>query len=441
MATDKKTIAEINEKLKNGKAVVMTAMEFKKEVRSGYKFKVSDVDVVTTGTRGVMSGTSAMLAIPLAEKGAFSRAKKMWLNGVPCIPEANPEEGTGVVDTVLYGTEESRDHHGHYGGGNVLRDLVEGKQIEVECLTDKGKTVSTSITLAELKFARLYNFRNCFQNYMAFGNFKNQRLYRENPTSIFSCRPVPLMRGLTMSGSGELSPLENDPHGKVIKSGTKILLNGATGVIVGNGTRSSPAKKCLFVAGDMFGMDPQYMGGFNTSFGVEVTNGLAVPFPITDQDVLDGLSKALDENIPLPLADLGDRIPIYNITYADIWKGAPLEIQFDPERCICCSFQCPAEYYCPMGAISWKDKRIDEGLCVACGACASNCMGGAFMGKGDIPTGCMGSIQAFDKKIPIIFRQSNRYRSEKLASHLKELMVKGEFLLSDTDLDLTFWHL
>lgn len=441
MATDKKTIAEINEKLKTGKAVIMTAMEFKKEVRSGYKFKVSDVDVVTTGTRGVMSGTSAMLAVPLAETGTFKRAKKLWLNGLPCIPSANPEEGTGIVDVVVYGTEESRDHRGRYGGGNLLRDLVEGKLVEVECLTSEGKTIFSATTLAQLKFARLYNFRNCFRNYMAFGNIKNQKLYREKPTSIFTCRPMPVMGGLTMSGSGELNPLENDPHGKVIKSGTKILLNGAPGVVVGNGTRSNPAKKCLFVAGDMFGMDPQYMGGFKTSFGIEVTNGLAIPFPITDQDILDGLSNCLDETIPLSIADLGDRIPIYDITYADIWKDAPLEIEFDQNRCICCSFQCPAEYYCPMGAISWKDKLIDEALCVGCGACTANCMGGAFMGKGDIPRGCIGSIRAFERDIPIIFRQSNRYRSEKLAEHLKDLMLRGEFLISDSDFDLKFWNL
>lgn len=167
----------------------------------------------------------------------------------------------------------------------------------------------------------------------------------------------------------------------------KILLNGSPGVIIGYGTRSTPAKKALFVAGDMFSMDPQYMGGFKTSYGVEVTNGIAVPFPITDEKTLDGLSRCLDENIPLPVADLADRTALRNLTYADIWAGAKLEVEFDPDRCICCSFQCPAEYYCPMGAISWKDKRIDEDLCVACGACTANCMGGAFKGKGDLPRG------------------------------------------------------
>jgi putative methanogenesis marker 16 metalloprotein len=440
MAKTQKSIAEINEKLKKGKAVVMTAMEFKKEVRTGRKFKVSDVDVVTTATRGVMSGTSAMLVIPLTEKAVFKRADKVWLNGVPCLPVSNPQEGTGLVDVIIYGTEESRDYPGRYGGGHVLRDLVEGKEIDMECITVEGKSLTTTLTLEQLKFARLYNFRNDYQNYMAFANIKNHKSYRQNPSSIFSCRPIPLLRGLAVSGSGELNPLENDRYGMVLRSGMKILLNGAPGVLVSYGTRSTPAKKALFVSGDVVGMDPQYMGGFKTSYGVEVTNGVAIPFAITRQEVLDGLSQCLDEYIPLPIGDLGDRIGLASLTYADVWKGAGLEVEFDPDRCISCSFQCAAEYYCPMGAISWKEKRIDETLCVACGACTANCMGGAFKGKGDAPRGSIGKVRAFEKDIPIVFRQSNRYRSEKLAAYLKELLDRGEFLLTDSDFELRHWN-
>ena len=142
MAEQQKTISEINEKLKKGEAVIMTAMEFKKEVRNGYKFKVSDVDVVTTGTRAIMSGTSAMLVVPVAEKGDFERAEKMWLNGVPCWPGSSPVEGSGLVDTVIYGTEESIDHEGRYGGGHLLRDIVERREIDVECLSVEGKTLN-----------------------------------------------------------------------------------------------------------------------------------------------------------------------------------------------------------------------------------------------------------------------------------------------------------
>ncbi|MCD6297712.1 MAG: methanogenesis marker 16 metalloprotein, partial [Deltaproteobacteria bacterium] len=217
MAKQQKTISEINEKLKKGEAVVMTAMEFKKEVRSGYKFKVSDVDVVTTGTRAIQSGTSAMLVIPVAEKGDFTRAEKMWLNGVPCWPGSNPVEGSGTVDTVIYGTTESIDHEGRYGGGHLLRDIVERREIDVECLSVEGKTFHTSFNLDQLKFARYFTFRNSFQNYYAFANIKNHKSYRENPLSIFACRPLPVLGGLGMSGSGELNPLENDPNSRIFR--------------------------------------------------------------------------------------------------------------------------------------------------------------------------------------------------------------------------------
>lgn len=434
-----KSIQQINQKLKNGDAVVMTAMEFKNEVRAGRKFSVSDVDVVTTGTRAVMSGTSAMLVIPLPDKGT-RRVDKMWLNGVPCFPNSGPQDDSGLVDTVIYGTQESRDHQGRYGGGHVLRDLVEGKPVEVESLTSDCKTLYSSITLDQLKFARIYSFRNSYQNYMAFTNAKNHKSYRENPKSIFSCRPIPLLGGLAMSGSGELNPLENDHSGQVIRPGLNILVNGAPGLVIGYGTRAVPDMRCLSLAADMHQMDPQFLGGFKTSYGVEVTNGLAVPFAITNQQVLDDLAQCLDENIPLRIGDIGDRVTLTEARYADVWAGACLEVEFDPERCICCSFQCAAEYYCPMGAISWRDKTIDETRCVACGACTANCLGGAFMGKGDRPRGRIGLVRAFDTDLPVIFRQSNRFRAEKLATLLKQRMLEQEFFLTETDLSCKLWN-
>jgi putative methanogenesis marker 16 metalloprotein len=440
MSQETKTIAQINEKLRLGQAVVLTAMEFKKEVRKGRKFKVSEVDVVTTGTRGVMSGTSATVVIPMAEAGVFKRAEQVWLNEVPCLPFSNPQEWSGLVDTVIFGTQESRDNSGRYGGGHLMRDIVEGKEIQVECLTSEGGRIFTSFTLAQLPFARIYSFRNDYQNYMAFINIKNHKSYRENPTSIFACRPVPKLRGLAMSGSGELNPMENDHGSLVVRPGGKILVNGVPGLVLGFGTRASSEMTCLSLCADMFGMDPQYMGGFKTSFGVEVTNGIAVPFPILNQKILDNLASCLDENIPLKIGDIGDRLALIKRRYSDVWTGAKLEIEFDPERCICCSFQCPAEYYCPMGAISWKDKTIDQTLCFACGACTANCLGGAFKGKEDEPRGRIGLVRAFDRDIPVIFRQSNRYRSELLAQQLKDLLVAGEFLLTDTDMSCKLWN-
>ncbi len=439
MGARTKTIREINERLRSGNAVVMSAMEFKSEVRSGYRFKVSDVDVVTTATRAVMSGTSALLTVPIEGKDEDESARELFLNGVPCHVGLKPADSSGLVDAVVHGTDESRDHFGRYGGGHLLRDLVENKTIDVECTTDCGRVLYSVLTLADLRFARLYSFRNDYQNYMAFTNAKNRESYRSYPQSIFSCRPMPKLKGLSASGSGELNPLENDPRGRIFRAGTKILVNKVPGVVIGYGTRSSAKTRNLSVAADLSGMDPEFMGGFKTGFGVEVTNSIAVPFPVLDQGVLDDLSECLDENIRLPVADLSDRVPLADLTYADIWEGAKLEVDFDPSRCIFCSCQCPAEYYCPMGAISWKDKRIDQSLCFACGACASNCPGGAFHGIGDRPRGRIGDVHVLDETVPVVFRQSNRYRSELLADHLKELLRAGEFLLSDSQLELTTW--
>lgn len=434
------TIREINERLKKGEAVVMTAAAFKQEVRRGHAFQVGEVDVVTCATRSIMSGTAAMFVVPVSGPGVFARAKRIWLNGVPGEPGPAPNERLGVVDVLIQGTAHSEVDPSGYGGGHLFRDMLEGKEIHAEVESVEGKFFASRFTLGDLEFARYYTFRNSFRNYSAFGNIKNMDAYRENPRSIFAHRFFPQGMGVSFSGGGELSPLENDRALRTLRVGTKVLVNRAPGVIVGCGTRAKPEKANLSLVADMFAMDPEFLGGFKTSYGPEITNSVAVPIPLLDQELIDGLAGALDEKIPLPVADLGDRIPLEFKTYADVWSpgGEPsgLEIEFDAERCICCSFNCPAESYCPMGAISWRKKEIDQQKCFACGACTVNCLGGAFKEKGREFRGNLGTMQAQGLDLPIIFRQSDRRRSLLLAEYLKELMERGEFLLAETDLEL-----
>lgn len=424
-----RSIAEINARLARGEAVVMTAMDFKNEVRRGHRFKLGDVDVVTTATRAVMSGTSAFLGVPL-ESG--QTVERMWLNGVPCMLAA---QGDGQVDVAVHGTAESRDFPAGYGGGHLLRDLVSGKRVEIEWESVRGRSLSAKATLSDLPFARLYSFRNAYQNYSAFTNAKNRRSYREHPNTIFANRPLPWMRALTVTGSGELNPLENDPRARVIHSGTRILVNKSTGVVIGSGTRSF-AHPNLSVAADMRGMDPEFMGGFKTRHGMEVTNSVAIPIPVLSDEVLADLTRCLDENIPLDIADLADRVPFTQATYADVWEAAALWVDFNADRCICCSFQCPAEYFCPMGAISWREKRIDQTLCVACGACTANCPGGAFSGRERAPEGRIGAVPVLGRTLPITYRLSNRRRVLELAAYLKERMLERSFFLADAGLAL-----
>jgi len=84
--------------------------------------------VVTTGTFGVMSGTYAVLSIPVAGKKAFKTADRVWLNGVPAIPGPCPNENLGLVDLIVYGTAHA---NARYGGGHLFRDLVQENPVNV----------------------------------------------------------------------------------------------------------------------------------------------------------------------------------------------------------------------------------------------------------------------------------------------------------------------
>lgn len=425
-----RTIAEINARLARGEAVVMTAMEFKDEVRMGRRFALGDVDVVTTATRAVMSGTSAFLGLAL---DAGLPARRLWLNGVPGLVAG---QGDGQVDVAVHGTAESRDFPAGYGGGHLFRDLVAGKAVEVEWESSDGRTHVRSLGLAELPFARIYSYRNAYRNYSAFTNARNRRSYREHPNTIFANRPLPFMAALTVSGSGELNPLANDPSLRAIHAGTRVLMNKVEGVVVGSGTRASSHGPNLSIVADLRGMDPEYMGGFKTRHGMEVTNSVAIPIPVLDETVLEGLVRCLDETLPMDIADLSDRVPFAEATYADVWRDAALWVAFDGDRCICCSFQCPAEHFCPTGAISWREKRIDQSLCVACGACTANCPGGAFSGREREPRGRIGETSLAGRTLPITYRLSNRRRVLELATYLKERLVERSFRLADAGLPI-----
>ncbi len=435
MSTETKSIAAINARLAAGEAVVLTAMELKTRVRAGETFTPADVDVVTTATRAVMSGTAAMLSVPVGKDSGS--VENLRLNDVPCLSDFAP--AGGFVPAVLNGTEESHDNHGRYGGGHVLRELVEGRAVEA-VWRQGGRKRREMVTLEAMPYARLYPCRNSYQNYMGFTNVKDAPSYRDNPYSIFACRPIPPLAGFSTSGSGELNPGENDSGKTVMRPGIRILVNGAPGTLVGYGTRATADHVCFATTADMKKMDPQYMGGFRTSCGVEVCNSLAVPFPVTGQDVLDRLADCRDENVPLNVGDFSDRLKLSSIKYSQVWENAPLEVMFDPERCISCSFQCEAEYYCPMNAISWREKTIDQDFCVACGACTANCPGGAFMGKDGSPRRGLGDVHIFGKSVPIIFRQSNRLRALRLAELLKTKLLERSFFLVDTDARCTLWN-
>lgn len=420
-----KTVADINVRLQRGEAVVLTAQEFKANIRRGKVYTLSDVDVVTTATHGIMSGTAAAFSVPVADRGVFGRARAAWINGIPGAPGPTPNERLGHVDLIVYGTTGSRDRPHTYGGGHLFRDLVERRPVTIEVLTDGGRTLTRQFTLDDLAFARMYNFRNAFKSYMAFGNFRS----REPVRTIFSYRPMTPTTGITVIGSGEVNPLQNDPSMRTIGIGTLAMVNDAPGVVVGGGTLSYPERPNLSIVADMFAMDARYMGGVATSEGVEVLNAVSIPIPVLNEDILAGISGALDETLKLPVADVHDRIPFTEINYAEVWQDRDLALQFGKPG-PGCGPGCAGACGCPVGAIDWERQRIDETKCTRCGACAVLCEHGTF-------TLDLGSAVVSGTPQPITYRTSDRIRAIELMNSLKAKLLRGEIRIGEKLMDIT----
>ncbi|HIE32076.1 MAG TPA: methanogenesis marker 16 metalloprotein [Methanosarcinales archaeon] len=409
---ERKSIDEINKKIKRGEAVVCTAEEFKEKVRNDELVTVDTVDVVTCATCGIMSGTAAILQLQIAGKARFERAERVWLNGVPAHPGPCPNERLDVVDVIVYGTAHANSG---YGGGHLFRELVEGEVIEAKVETIDKMMIEREVTINDMKFARIFGVRMCFKNYMGFLNPVDGTV-----KTIFSVNGMKgPYREISVSGCGELNPLENDPMLKTIGVGTRVLVNGAIGYVIGEGTRSSKERPNLSVVADMYGMDPIFMGGFVTSCGPECITSIAVPIPVTDEEVISNLS-ILDEDIKLPIADIMDRVPFAESNYASVWQDLE-EIEFDAERC-CNHDICNIEDYCPTNAFS-RTMGIDRERCFNCGACIASC-------PGDVSRGGMGHVEIDGRTIPITLRQSDRSRAKRLSERLKRMILKGDFLMA-----------
>jgi putative methanogenesis marker 16 metalloprotein len=408
-----RSIEEINVKITAGEVTVCTAYEFCNMVRA--HDDVNEVDVVTCGTKGIMSGTYATLSFRATAPNVFETAQLAWLNDVPAFVGPCPNERLGLLDLMVYGTAVSRSDT-KYGGGHLFRDIVKGNDIDFEVLTTMGQLIKGQTNLQDMQFARLSATRNVFKNYNAFVN-PNDGCVK----SIFSvtCLEGPYKEA-TFSGCGELNPLEKDPQLETIGVGTKALLNGAIGFVTGTGTRSSAQKPNLSGYAPLKGMNPRYVGGFNTSAGPDVFCSWAIPIPILNTSLLESVSRT-DDRIPLPIVDVNGRAPLGHARYGDVWRREYGRIRFSNNECVSCE-ECQVAENCPTAAFT-PNKGIDRKECVRCGACLSSCPHGAL--KGDL-----GAIDLNGLQIPVTLRQSDRSNADKLTRELKKKIEHGAFLLS-----------
>ncbi len=418
----KRTIEQIEGRVKAGDAVVLTVREVEDLIASGKEREVHEVDIVTTGTMGIMSGTYALLSFPLAKAGIYRKFSKATINGVPTSIGPCPNESLGVIDLMVFGTMES-ERDPNYGGSFLIRDLVEGKEVLVEATSNDGRTVEKTLTLDDMPTAKLLSTRNCFRNYRAFVNPSDTEF-----RSIFSCQPfIPRFGGLAFSGCGHLNPLQNDPQLRHIGVGSRVLFNGAEGFVFSTGTRCSPKYPNLMTVANLKSMDPTLMGGFITGAGPENLASYAYPIPILDDETLK-LVTIRDKDIPLSVGDIRDRHKIGQADYGQVWDGNDEIITEDKGPCIHCQV-CAAKGICPTFAISVDESgpTIDRSRCVNCGACVRACEEGSFKGRlGDVRV----RIDGVDMTIPIVCRSSNREGALRTMSDLKRRILEGSFKLT-----------
>jgi uncharacterized protein (DUF39 family) len=293
-----KTYKQINEKIRSGKVVVVTAEEMIDIVEEkGAVAAAKEVDVVTTGTFNTMCSSGAFLNFGHSKPRI--RATKVSLNNVPAYA------GIAAVDIYLGATEPAEDDplnkvfpgRFKYGGGLVIQDLVAGKKVHLKaegyathCYPNTN--FEAEMGLKDFPYSMLFNPRNAYQNYNCAVNVSDETIY----TYMGVLRPQ--LSNANYCSAGQLSPLLNDPMFRTIGMGTHIFLGGGEGYVAYHGTQhnQNPPRTSngvprvgagtLAVTGDLKAMKPEWLVGVSyQGYGCSLAVGIGIPIPILDEEM------------------------------------------------------------------------------------------------------------------------------------------------------------
>jgi uncharacterized protein (DUF39 family) len=336
-----KTISEINEKIRKGKAVVVTAEEvINLASEKGVGKVAEEIDVVTTGTFGPMCSSGAFLNIGHSRPRIKLGGGKVYLNDIPVYT------GIAAVDFFLGATAIPDDDprnkfypgEFNYGGGHVIEELVAGKDIRLMATaygTDcyPRKKLETMINIIDINEAFLFNVRNAYQNYNVAVNLSDKMLH----TYMGVLKPN--LGNANYSSAGQLSPLLNDPYYKTIGVGTKMFLGGGIGYVAWHGTQHNPAALrgdngvprrgagTLAVIGDLKQMKPEWLVGTSMlGYGCTLTVGIGIPIPILSEEILR-YTIVSDAGILAPIVDYSEAYPqmepdiLGEVSYAELKSG------------------------------------------------------------------------------------------------------------------------
>ncbi len=321
-----KTYAEINQKILDGEAVILTAEEVSKMAEElSPEEIVEKVDVVTTGTFGPMCSSGVFINFGHANPPI--RMEDITLNGVPVCA------GVAAVDAYIGATEVAHKNDS-YGGAHIIEALIKGEDIRLKA-TGKGTDcypnteVDTYINKNNVNEIIMFNPRNAYQNYPCATNSTDKIKY------TYMGSLLPKFGNATYSTSGELSPLLNDPELRTIGIGTRIFLCGAQGYVAWNGTQFHTTKPkneygipmsnaaTLSVTGNLKEMDSEFIrAAYYEKYGVSIFIGIGIPIPILDVDIAKRVSIR-NEQIQTTIFDYGDPShPMLGVTnYKELQSG------------------------------------------------------------------------------------------------------------------------
>jgi uncharacterized protein (DUF39 family) len=335
-----KSYQQINEKIKSGDVVVVTAEEMISIVKdNGTEEAARQVDVVTTGTFAPMCSSGALINFGHSKPGI--KASKVWINNVPAYG------GLAAVDTYIGATEPCDDDplnkvypgEFNYGGGHAIQELCAGKTLYLRAEgygTDcyPRRTFEKKITLDTLPNAVLCNPRNGYQNYNVAVNSLKKTIY----TYMGTLKPK--MGNANYCSAGQLSPLFNDPYYKTIGLGTRIYLGGGIGYVTWNGTQHNPGVErtaagatvrpagTLWVMGDLKQMSPKWVVGVSIQgYGCSLSVGLGIPIPVLNAEMA-GYTGVSDEELFTQVVDYGADYPkggsnsLAQVSYAELKSGS-----------------------------------------------------------------------------------------------------------------------
>lgn len=336
-----KTIAEINEKIKKGQAVVVTAEEILEVVREkGTQKAAQEVDVVTTGTFGPMCSSGAYFNTGHTRPRIKLGGGSVYLNDVPAYA------GFAAVDIYIGCTAlpdddpRNRTHPGEfsYGGGHVIEELVAGKDIRLVATaygTDcyPRKKLETLINIKDINEAVLFNPRNAYQNYNVAVNLSDKTIY----TYMGVLKPG--LGNASYCSAGQLSPLLNDPLYRTTGIGTRIFLGGGIGYVAWQGTQHNPGVPrtgngvprkpagTLAVIGDLKQMRPEWLRGVSIQgYGTTMAVGIGIPIPVLSEEILR-YTLVGDADILAPIVDYSEAYPrrqpdvLGEVSYAQLKTG------------------------------------------------------------------------------------------------------------------------